>query len=294
MRTRERTTVAAGIGVIAVLWAGCRSTAAETSPAAAEGSATTAKRIEVEAPPVHLRSDEGAETEAAAAQVAPGATPPTREFEAPPGWKSLTNLAFERAIDGWLPAGEARHVSDATLADLGRALAGLDVNAVRAAVMLARTLDPRAGEVLLERLEQRAAAPPGESQRDAADVVAAAAFSSGMSARKAPGRLNGLAMGRRPHPSLAVRVECARSAIVLGRDDPIPFLLSVLRIGTTAGRIVGSDESQDDVAWAQVRAAEALASRAGTKSRFLPERSMKEREEEAARLEALLPPPIKR
>jgi hypothetical protein len=157
--------------------------------------------------------------------------------------------------------------------------------------MLARTLDPRAGEVLLVRLEQRVAPPPGESQRDAADVVAAAAFGAGMNARKAPGRLNALATGKRPHPALAVRVECARSAIALGRDDPIPYLLSVLRIGTTAGKVLGNDENEYDVAWAQVRAAEALAERAGTKSRFLPERSMQEREQEASRLEALLPPP---
>jgi hypothetical protein len=40
-----------------------------------------------------------------------------------------------------------------------------------------------------------------------------------------------------------------------------------------------------------VRAAEALAARAGTKSRFVPEGSVADREEEAARLEKLLPPP---
>lgn len=297
MRSIERTILAgslAEMGVLALLAAGCRSTVAESPPAAAESPATTAGEIAVHPPAVQAHSDEGSAPDPGRAQDSPGAAPPAREFEAPAGWESLTNLAFERAIDGWLPAGEARHASEATLADLRRALGGLDVTAVRAAVMLARTLDPGAGEVLLERLEQRVATPARESQRDAADVVAAAAFGVGMSARKAPARLNGLAIGKRPHPSLAARVECARSAIALGRDDSIPYLLSVLRAGTTAGRVVGSDENEDDLAWAQVRAAEALASRAGTKSRFLPEGSVREREEEAARLEALLPPPRNR
>jgi hypothetical protein len=86
-----------------------------------------------------------------------------------------------------------------------------------------------------------------------------------------------------------VRVECARSAIALGRDDSIPYLLTVLRIGTTAGRVLGRDENEYDLAWAQVRAAEALSARAGTEVRFLPEASVRDREKEAARLEALLP-----
>ena len=232
------------------------------------------------------------EPEPAATEAPPPQEPiAVREFVVPAGWESLTNLAFERAIDLWLPAGERRHASEATLADLGRALGGFDATAMRAAVILARTRDPRAGEVLLARLEERGAPPPGESHRDAADVVAAAAFGAGMTAREAAARLNGLSIGRRPHPSLPVRVECARGVIALGRDDPIPFLLSVLRTGTTAGSVVGPETDPDDLAWAQVRAAEALAARAGTTSRFLPEASMRDREAEATRLEGLLPPP---
>ena len=275
-----------GFGALALLAAGCQSFVAERSlgPAELPAEAGSAR----------------AEPETVAVEVEPQAqetfepVPGARVFEAPAGWESLTNLAFERAVDQWLPAGEPRRVDDATLLDLKRALAGQDATAVRAAVMLGRSLDPRAGELLLLRLEEGVATPAGESQRDAADVVAAAAFASGMTAKKAVPRLNGLAIGRRQHPSLAVRVECARSTIALGRDDPIPYLLSVLRAGTTAGQVIGADAEEADFAWAQVRAAEALAARAGTKSRFLPEASIREREEEAARLEALLPPPRKR
>lgn len=291
--TGERIALA-GIGGLALLAAGCRSTVDADAGAAGKPPPPTASAIEASPPAVESSPGESSPADAAPAQEPVVVAPPVREFEAPAGWESLSNLEFERAIDAWLPAGETRRASEATLADLRRALGGLDMIAVRAAVMLARTQDPAAGEVLLERLEQRVAPPPRETQRDAADVVAAAAFGAGMSARKAPARLNGLVTGRRPHPSLSVRVECARSAITLGRDDPIPFLLSVLRVGTPAGNVVGAEENVDDLAWAQVRAAEALAARAGTKSRFLPEGSVRQREEEAARLESLLPPPKKR
>lgn len=289
MRSTEwtRSTPTAGFlaGILALAWnaGGCRSaTAQEAAPT--HGPISKERELEVGA------VDAQAPPEESPAQDPPG-DPPVALFEAPAGWESLTDLAFERAIDGWLPEGEARRVSETTLADLRRALGGPEITAVRAAVMLARTRDPRAGEVLLSRLEQRVAVPPLESQRDAGDVVAAAAFAAEMRARVEAARLNSLAIGRRPHPSLAVRVECARSALALGMDTPIPYLVSVLRMGTTAGRVAAGEENQDDLAWAQVRAAEALASRAGTKSRFLPEGSVKEREEEASRLEALLPRP---
>jgi hypothetical protein len=266
-----------GILVFALFATGCRSAVAEKQ-VAKESPAPPAPEVPAEAAERTVAQDTAL-------------APSTLLFQAPAGWESLTNLAFERAIDGWLPAGEARKVSDAALEDLRRALGGPDIAALRAAVMLGRTRDPRAGEALLERLERRVATPPGESHRDAVDVVAAAAFGAGMTARNAPARLNSLAIADPPHPSLCVRVECARSALAMGRDTPIPYLVSVLRTGTTAGPVASSEESDDDLAWAQVRAAEALATRAGTKSRFAPEGSVKDREEEAARLERLLPPP---
>ncbi|MFN0007681.1 MAG: hypothetical protein ACKVXR_07220 [Planctomycetota bacterium] len=273
----------AGVLALAGLAGGCRGTSAQAAqPPAVPVSNDRALEVGSGGP--------RAAPEARPAQDPPEA-PPAARFDAPAGWESLTNLAFERAIDGWLPEGESRHVSETTLADLRRALGGPEVTAVRAAVMLARTRDPRAGEVLLERLEERVSTPPSESRRDAVDVVAAAAFAGGMRARAEAARLNSLAIGRKPHPSLAVRAECARSALALGMDTPIPYLVSVLRLGTTAGRVASSEENQDDLAWAQLRAAEALASRAGTESRYLPEGSVKDREEEASRLEALLPRP---
>jgi hypothetical protein len=266
-----------GILVLLLLATGCRSTVAETQAA-------------VEGPTRPAPEDPGDVVEDPVNQDAPPA-PAALLFEAPAGWESLTDLAFERAIDGWFPGGVSRRVDETTLQDLRRALGGADVTAVRAAVMLARTRDPRAGEVLLERLEQRAADPASELRRDAADAVAAAAFGSGMTGRKAAARLNALANGKKPHPSLSVRVECARASLALGRDTMIPYLVSVLRTGTSAGQVVSSEEDEDELGFAQVRAAEALAARAGTVSRFLPEGSMKAREEEALRLEALLPPP---
>jgi hypothetical protein len=280
VRTIERTRTVGRLAALAVIAAAaCR--AAPVPPIS-----TGDRPAEIAAPALQLGPE-------ARAEVAEAPAEPS-DFEAPAGWESQTDLAFERAIDGWLPAGEPRRVSEATLAELGGALSGGDVAAVRAAVMLGRARDPKADEVLLARLEERVSTLPGQSERDAADVVAAAALAAGTRAREAAARLTGLAVGRRPHPSVCVRVECARSAIALGRDESIAGLLAVLREGTTAGRVIGPDEDSDDLAWAQVRAAEGLAARAGTTSRFRPEGSVADREAEAARLEGLLPSPTKR
>jgi hypothetical protein len=217
----------------------------------------------------------------------PAPLPP--EWVLPASWRNASDLAFERALDGWLPAGSARRLSPNDLATLTLALDGADTAAVRAAVLLARTRDPRAGEALLARLERRVAPPPGSSDQDAVDVVAACAFVEGTPATNAAARLAELAAGKRPHPDLCARVECARSALALGRDNGIGFLLQVLRTATTAGKPLGPEDSATDLAFAQTRAAEALAARAGTESRFRPEASVKDREAEATRLEKLLP-----
>jgi hypothetical protein len=282
-----------GLGLsIALFVAGCRTASGDaplevaTVDASPGGSAEPGNRNEAS---VASAGDSRPDSSASDAPAAP-----PREFEVPAGWESLTDLAFERAVDAWLPRGEHRRAGDGTLVDLRRALGGGDIPAMRAAVLLARTRDPRAAEALLDRLEEREAPPPGRPGRDAADVVAAAAFAEGLGRGDAAARLNALANGRRAHPSTAVRVECARSALALGRDESIPFLLSVLRIGTHAGRIVGAEEDLDDLAWCQVRAAEALAARAGTPNRFRPEASVTAREEETTRLESLLPSRKKR
>jgi hypothetical protein len=201
----------------------------------------------------------------------------------------MTDLAFERAIDGWFEPARPRRLAPADLGALEAALDAGDTGSVRAAVLLARTQDPGAGEVLLKRLEKRVAAPAGRSEADAADVVAAAGFAQGVTAANAPVRLASLGAGKRPHPDLAVRVECACSSLLLGRDEPIPYLLQILRIGTTQGRIPGPDDHPAEIAWVQARAAAALSARAGTERRFLPEASVRDREQEAARLESLLP-----
>jgi len=204
----------------------------------------------------------------------------------------MSDLSFERTLEEWLPPGEWRTFSPADLETLGTALDAGERVALRAAVILGRSKDPEAAELLLVRLEKRAV------ERDPADVVAAAAladdFAPGASATNAAARLASLGAGRRPHPDPFVRVECARSALELGRDEGIPFLLQVLRAGTSAGRKLDPGELAEDVAFLQTRAAAALSARAGTANRFRPEASVQEREAEAARLEALLPRPPER
>lgn len=230
-----------------------------------------------------------AATHASPAPNAPAPAPEVPLWSLPARWREMSDLAFERAIDGWYSPAGPRRLAPADLAALETALDGGDGASVRAAVLLARTQDPRAGEVLLKRLEKRVAAPSDRGGADAADVVAAAAFAQGLSAVNAAVRLASLGAGKRPHHDLAVRVECACSSLLLGRDEPIPYLLQLLRIGTSQGRTLGPDDSPEEVAWVQARAAAALSARAGTDRRFLPEASVRDREQETARLESLLP-----
>lgn len=264
----------------AASFAGCRS-----EPVAAERSEPPAQAGPSNAAQAAPSKPAQATPPPAPAAVVPEPAP----FALPPNWRDLTDLAFERAIDGWFPSGEARSCSAKDLSILEDALDGADATAVRAAVLLARTRDPQAGEILLKRLERRTQPPPGKPEADAADVVAAAAFAQGAPAGSAATRLASLGAGKRPHPDFAVRVECACSSVRLGRDEPIPYLLQVLRTSTTAGRTLSADERPEELTWAQARAAEALSARAGTEVKFLPEASVRDREKEAARLEALLP-----
>lgn len=240
-----------------------------------------------------------ADPDASPPPPAPPRPPPPPLWDLPPSWRGASDLAFERALDAWLPPGSAHRLSADDLGTLSAALDATEPSevraAVRAAVLLARTRDPRAGDALLARLEKRVPVP-GATGDDAVDVVAACAFAEGTPGTNAAGRLAELAAGKRPHPDLCARVECARSALALGRDGGIPFLLQVLRMATSAGKPLGPDDSPADLAFAQTRAAEALAARAGTDARFRPEASVKDREAEAARLERLLPaaPPKKK
>ena len=74
----------------------------------------------------------------------------------------------------------------------------------------------------------------------------------------------------------------------------VPFLLQVLRIDTHAGRNDRRDFAvSPTTAWARGRAAEALSAHAGVPVTYRYDGSIAHREEEAARLEALLlaPPP---
>lgn len=193
----------------------------------------------------------------------------------------------------WPPAPAAAPLSGAALAELARALEPADavgeLLAVRAAVLLARSGDPRAIDVVLARLEQRWMGPGRAS--DAGDVVAAAGLAgfpaTELLSRAAPARLVELATGPAAHPDLEVRVEVAALALALGRDEPIPFLLSVLRAGT-APEPWPDFERKPTLAWSKFRAAAALSARAGVPVRFNPEGSFAEQRAEAQRLAQLL------
>ncbi len=243
------------------------------------------------------------------AEAAP--TPPVpRALALPHGWGALAPAEFEEALARWNPDGEPGRLDAEALALLARTLDQEPPRALRAVLLLAHAADPAADAALLARLERRVA--PADYAFPAVDVTAAAALArrpseSGTAAAQVEQRaavLEELAHGRRPHTMMAVRTECAASALRLGRTAAIAFLLGVLREGTPAREPRPSwtrgETRTEDLAWSQWRAAEALAERAGIPSAYRPEGPANERAQVALVLEQILfgarpsPPPSSR
>lgn len=211
------------------------------------------------------------------------------DLELPDDWDTCTHEEFARLVERTAAGVGRRRVDDRQLTALSRALAAEDERAARAAVLLARTRDPRAGEVLLARLELRV---PEGVRPLAGDVLAADAFRAGAVARDAEARLEALVRGPGAHPVLDVRVACASAALARGRDGVVPFLLAVVREGTSTA-LARPDWRRVD--WATPRmislrddAARALSARAGIACEFAAEAPLAEREAEIARLVRLL------
>lgn len=210
-------------------------------------------------------------------------SPSPRALEAPAGWRTASSYGFERLALAWPPADAPAELDEASFAELTHCLALEDETGVRAAVLLARSRDPRAGEALLERLEARVLHELRHG--DAPDVVAAAALYGWDFRPDVPDRLATLADGPEPHPDLEVRIECAASALGFGRDEVIPFLLRVLRSNTPAETIDPPDwPPTETMAWSKSRAAEALARRAGVEPDFRPDGSFEDEMRSADRL----------
>lgn len=211
------------------------------------------------------------------------------ERELPARWRECGPWDFERLVlalsSEGVPSAETLRWSPTALADLARDLRAEGQLSVRAAVLLAHGGSPGA-RVLLEHLESRRPEPLREG--DAAEVVAAAALGA-RGDRSLAQALAGLATGPRPHPDLEVRVECGASALDLGRDEVVPFLLRVLHAGTPAELEDPIDWTPSEtLAWAKSRAAEALSRRAGLPCAFQPDGSYQHQIDEARRLERRL------
>jgi hypothetical protein len=214
-------------------------------------------------------------------------------------WRTLSLRAFEEWATATLPPDVATPLQKNSLRELARALedvavpapgGGTDPLAVRAAVILGRSLHPASAAVLIRRLERRVLGP--ERWSDAGDCVAAAALARFPNPRRYAQRLVPLAIGNSPHPDLEVRVECAATALHAGFASVVPFLLQVLRIDTYAGQADRRDFAvSPTTAWARGRAAEVLSAHAGVPLTYRFDGSIAHREEEAAKLEALLLPP---
>jgi len=222
--------------------------------------------------------------------------PRGRDLSLPRDWRGMSLEAFATWVKTALPEDQATPIEKGSLHDLQVALDEVstplpdgshDPVAVRAAVILGRSRYPSNAAILIRRLERRVLGP--ERWSDSGDVVAAAALARFPDPARYAQRLVPLAVGPRPHLDLEVRVECAASALHAGFREVIPFLLQVLRIDTYAGLADRRDFAvSPTTAWARSRAAEALSACAGVPVTYRTDGSIAHREEEAAKLEALL------
>jgi hypothetical protein len=221
------------------------------------------------------------------------------EVALPPDWRTSPPEEFSAWVRSAFAEDRATPIEKSGLRELQKALDEVatslpdgahDPLAVRAAVILGRSRYPSCAAVLIRRLEKRVLGP--ERWSDCGDAVAAAALARFPDPARYAQRLVPLATGSRPHPDLEVRVECAASALHAGFTEVIPFLLQVLRIDTYAGQTDRRDFAvSPTTAWARGRAAEALSAFAGVPVTYRHDGSIAHREEEAAKLEALLAAP---
>ena len=216
-----------------------------------------------------------------------GGLPRGELFHLRPDWRSMSPAAFDQWMVDELPGGSARPLDKPDMRALTQALDEADLDSVRAAVILGRTLYPTSAALLIRRLERRVQGP--ERFSDCGDSVAAAALARFPDPRRYAQRLVPLAVGPHPHPDLEARVECAATALHAGYEEVIPFLLQVLRIDTFAGRADARDfYVSPTTAWARGRAAEALSQYAGVPLAYRFDGPIAAREAEARRLEELL------
>ncbi len=278
--------------------------AACASPTAVEGSSTPATQstttptTPTKAAP-HARpevpTDVAIQPPPAAAPIETredGSSDTRRDLALPLGWDTLPLAEFEAALAPWNPDGAPGRLDPDALAQLGRALDGESSRAVRAVLLLASSASPEACDVLLSRLERRIRT--STYAFPAADVAAAAALArarDGSSFARAT-TLDELARGRRPHPLFIVRVECAAASLALGREEVTAFLLAVLREGTpsqdTSPPWLRASIPPDALAFAQWRAAAALAPYADVARTYRPELSAFDRERIAGDIERAL------
>ncbi|MCY2961836.1 MAG: hypothetical protein NTY35_16895 [Planctomycetota bacterium] len=266
-------------------------TPAGSTPAPTTPAPTTAPTPEAAAAPA-------SSTPAAAPSSSPTQTA-RRDLALPLGWDTLPAAAFEEAPARWNPDGDAGRLDAEDLGQLVRALDGSAPRALRAVLLLATSAAPEARDALLARLGRRIR--PTMDAFPAVDVAAAAALGrsantagldAGGAAALAAG-LDELARGRRPHPLLVVRVECAAASVALGRNEAATLLLAVLREGTTAQDARpnwsrGAALPLQDLVFAQWRASDALTRRAGVVNTYGPEQSSVERARAADEIERAL------
>ena len=207
-------------------------------------------------------------------------------WQPPADWATISPKDFEELALSALPDDVVTPLTPDALRMLTEALDRMDASSIRAAVLLGRSRSEAAGAGLIHRLQRRQVGPDRNS--DAADVIAASALTR-FPRPERYWRVVRLVNGTNPHPDIEVRVELACTALRIGIDRVIPFLLQIVRIGTWDGQKDTLDfEPTDTTAWIRGRAAAALSERAGTPFTYQTDAPIAMREREARRLADLL------
>lgn len=214
----------------------------------------------------------------------------TPEWELPAEWQQGSFEEFEAELERWFPTATPTPVSEAAVRELSAAAADGGERGLRAVLVLARSHDADAFSALLAVLDQRTprSATAADPVGDAAFVVAAAALANARTVADAGPRLESLSFGKNPHPDLDVRVQCAASALALGRTRAIPYLLGILRTGTSPRAAAPRGTRLEDFVEPQLVAARALSARAQVPCDFRARAPLAARAAEADRLERLL------
>jgi len=188
---------------------------------------------------------------------------PLERATLPSDWQQVRWAEYSDWLGQHFPDGKPWTLAGEDLRALSGALARADEGSLRAIQILARLSDPLASEICVAHLERRLSRTQQLPLVEVVDTVCARALGSMADFPGMGPRLEQLASGSNPHPSVDVRVECAIRALALDKRRALEFLLAFSKLGTRLSARGANVAPGSDVAQAQLRALEALLAYSG-------------------------------